>query len=125
MEIIVLSGFVFALLGCILFDLNILIALGIGFCLFFGYGLFRKFSFREMTRQLCEKLEPDSQKMAIDLEDAPVVISPMIPWSIAGAVPIATIGAPALCLLSACFLYFVPIWHLLWDSFSEYKQKRA
>lgn len=50
MEIIVLSGFVFALLGCILFDLNILIALGIGFCLFFGYGLFRKFSFREMSK---------------------------------------------------------------------------
>lgn len=66
-----------------------------------------------LTHQLCEKLEPNSDKMAIHLENAPVLIAPLIPWSIAGAVPVAAIGAPGLCLVSACYLYLVPIWNLL------------
>ncbi len=75
-----------------------------------------------LTNQLCEKLEPDHQKMAIDLEDAPVVIAPLIPWSIAGAVPVATIGATSLCLFAACYLYLVPVCHLLTD-LVKYKKK--
>ena len=66
-----------------------------------------------LTNQLCEKLEPDKEKMMICLEDAPVVVAPLIPWSIAGAVPVSTIGAPGICLLAACYLYLVPIWHLV------------
>ncbi|MCQ2508120.1 MAG: sodium:proton antiporter [Dorea sp.] len=46
---------------------------------------------------------------ANDIEDTVVVISPMIPWCIAGAVPIAAIGAPATCLFAACYLYLIPV----------------
>ncbi len=65
-----------------------------------------------LTNQLCEKLEPDSDRRAIMLEDAPVLIAPLIPWSIAGAVPVTTIGATSLCLFAAFYLYSVPLWHL-------------
>jgi len=64
-----------------------------------------------LTHQLCRELEPDHRKFAIHLENSAVVIAPAIPWCIAGAVPIATIGAPTSCLLAACFLYLLPIWH--------------
>lgn len=61
-----------------------------------------------LTYQLYKDIEPDSQKLAIDLENTAVVVAPLIPWSIAGAVPIAAIGAPYACLLAACFLYLLP-----------------
>lgn len=70
-----------------------------------------------LTHQLCDKLEPDNQKMAIAMEDAPVIISPLIPWSIAGAVPIATMGAKPICLLFAFYLYFIPIWHWIVEKY--------
>ena len=41
------------------------------------------------------------------------VMAPMVPWSIAGAVPLATIAAPTVSLLFACYLYLVPIWNLI------------
>ena len=48
-EISVLSLFAVALVFCIGFDISILIALVFGFFLFFGYGLFRKHSVKEMA----------------------------------------------------------------------------
>ncbi len=66
-----------------------------------------------LTHQLYSNMEPDSQKLAIDLENTAVVVSPLIPWSIAGALPLASIGAPTTSLLAACFLYLLPAWRLI------------
>jgi len=66
-----------------------------------------------LTHQLCRQLEPDDGTMAIDLENSAVVVAPLVPWSIAGAVPLATLGAPDASLLAACFLYLLPLWTLL------------
>ena len=46
-------------------------------------------------------------------EDSAVVIAPLIPWSIAGAVPLATINAPTLSLAAATFLYLLPLSRML------------
>ena len=66
-----------------------------------------------LTHQLCDTLEPDQNKMAVLLADSAVVTAPLIPWSIAGAVPLAAIGADASAIPFACYLYFVPLWHIL------------
>lgn len=66
-----------------------------------------------LTHQLCRELEPDQETMASHLENTVVVTAPLVPWSIAGAVPLATIAAPAASLLAACYLYLVPLWNLL------------
>lgn len=66
-----------------------------------------------LTQQLCKPLVPEEEEMASHLENTAVVIAPLIPWSIAGAVPIAAVGAPTVSLLAACYLYFLPIWNLL------------
>ena len=66
-----------------------------------------------LTHQLCRQLEPDDETMAIHLENSAVVVAPLVPWSIAGAVPLATLGAPTASLLAACFLYILPMWTLL------------
>lgn len=66
-----------------------------------------------LTQQLCMDTEPDPETMASHLENTAVVIAPLIPWSIAGAVPLTTVGAPAACILTACYLYLLPIWNYL------------
>ena len=70
-----------------------------------------------LTHQLCGGLYGDDESersaQAIDLEDSAVVIAPLIPWSIAGAVPLATINAPTLSLAAATFLYLLPLSRML------------
>ena len=42
------------------------------------------------------------------LEDGTIVIAPLIPWSIAGAVPLASMGAPGLrCLQGVICMPFL------------------
>ncbi len=70
-----------------------------------------------LTHQLCGGLYGDDESersaQAIDLEDSAVVIAPLIPWSIASAVPLATINAPTLSLAAATFLYLLPLSRML------------
>lgn len=73
-----------------------------------------------LTHQLCGRSEEDNQRTALDLEDSAVVLAPLVPWSIAGAVPLASVGAPGSSLFFACFLYLLPMWRLL----VEFIQKR-
>ena len=61
-----------------------------------------------LTHQLCAGTEPDGAACAIDLENSAVILAPLVPWSIAGAVPLATVGAPEQSLLLACYLYLLP-----------------
>ncbi len=65
-----------------------------------------------LTTQLGHDLEPDNACMALALENSAVIVAPLIPWSIAGAVPLATIGAPMTSLFAAFFLYLVPLCYL-------------
>lgn len=70
-----------------------------------------------LTHQLWGGLYGDDESersaQAIDLEDSAVVIAPLIPWSIAGAVPLATINAPTFSLAAATFLYLLPLSRML------------
>lgn len=70
-----------------------------------------------LTHQLCSGLYGDDEASrgdrAVDLEDSAVVIAPLIPWSIAGAVPLATIGAPTASIAAATFPYLLPLTRLL------------
>ena len=66
-----------------------------------------------LVDQICKDLEPDSQKFAIDMENSVIVTAPLIPWSIAGAVPLASVSAPLVSIAAAVFLYLLPIWHFI------------
>ena len=68
-----------------------------------------------LTRQLCENVEKDNSRIAGYLEDSAVIVAPLIPWSIAGAVPLATIAAPETSVFAACFLYLLPVCTCLWN----------
>ncbi|MBR0060821.1 MAG: hypothetical protein IJP68_05010, partial [Selenomonadaceae bacterium] len=66
-----------------------------------------------LTHQLCKKVEPRSEVFAIDIENSAVVISPLIPWSIAGAVVLTPLNATPLSILAAWYLYLIPLCYLL------------
>ena len=65
-----------------------------------------------LTKQLCEGCETDPRSLAVDLENGPVVISPLIPWSIACSTIMTFAGAPGIGWVTAFYLWFIPIWHL-------------
>lgn len=88
-----------------------------------------------LTHQLCGKLMqkthlPDGMPVAAshfanNLEDTAVVIAPLVPWSIAGAVPLASVGAPTSSILFACFLYLLPLWRILTELFHMHRTLRS
>lgn len=62
-----------------------------------------------LTQQVCRDLVPEKQRMMLALEDTVIVSAPCIPWCIAAAVPLATVGAPSLSIAAACYLYLQPL----------------
>ncbi|MBR4869899.1 MAG: sodium:proton antiporter, partial [Oscillospiraceae bacterium] len=63
-----------------------------------------------LTHQLCQSEVEEEERMAIFLENTVVVIAPLVPWSVAGAVPLASVGAPTAAIFAACYLYLLPLW---------------
>lgn len=74
-----------------------------------------------LTHQLCgDTLKTKEDKM-LSLENSAVIISPLIPWSIAGAVPLAAISAPTSSIWCASYLFIVPIFYYV----TQFKKQRA
>jgi len=65
-----------------------------------------------LTHQLTGDFTDDRPLEAQYLENTVIVIAPLIPWSIAGSVPLAVIGAPTAGILFACYLFLIPLWQL-------------
>ena len=66
-----------------------------------------------MTHQLSSKLNQSAADHALDIEDSVVLVAGLVPWSIAGGVPLASMGAPLSSMALAVFLYAVPLWRLV------------
>ncbi len=74
-----------------------------------------------LTHQLCGDTMKEKDDKALSLENSAVIISPLIPWSIAGAVPLAAIAAPTSSILCAVYLFLVPIFYYI----TQFKKQRA
>ena len=62
-----------------------------------------------LTHQLCKNVESRAEDFAIDIENTAVIVSPMIPWSIASVVVLTPIAAPKISILAAWYLYLIPL----------------
>lgn len=78
-----------------------------------------------LTHQLCAPSRKDREDLAIDLENTAVVIAPLIPWSIAGATPLSSVGAPTGSLLFAVFLYLLPLCELCRHTAAKRKRSHS
>lgn len=68
-----------------------------------------------LTQQLSSKLKIDEQTMALYLADSAVVIAALVPWSIAGSVPLATVGATNASMVAALYLYVLPLLQMMYS----------
>lgn len=78
-----------------------------------------------LAHQLCSDIEKDNGKMAYYLENTAVVMAPLVPWSIAATVPLSSIDAPSVCILTAFYLYLVPLWNFAVCFFKEKRNKKS
>jgi len=80
-----------------------------------------------LTYELNHDLVEDRYKLAVYLENSSIVIAPLIPWSIAGAFVLDTVGAPTSSVLYSVYLYILPLYSLVVETIKErgFKLKRA
>ncbi len=71
-----------------------------------------------LTEQLVKKTYKDkgvsNTELAVDIENTAVLISPAVPWNIAGLVPATTLGVGIGFIPFAFYLFLVPIYNLLY-----------
>lgn len=65
-----------------------------------------------LTYQLHKDSADNMQQLALDLENSTIVVAALIPWSIACAVPLTTVGADNASILFAFYLYLLPLYNL-------------
>ena len=63
----------------------------------------------QFAARIYEKRSLSHYRLALDLENTAIVIAPLIPWNIAAAFPIATLGADASCIFFAFYLFLIPL----------------
>ena len=77
-----------------------------------------------LTNQLTDHTDSDKSRFALTLEDTVVVTSPLIPWSIASATPLAAIGGSAISIPFAVFLWMLPLWRVITETVKKRKNRQ-
>lgn len=109
--------------GLLLTPQNIIGKISDKFGVFFGttltsiigasFGCTQAFSI-VMTSQVMDKIYKEkkisSSKLAVDIGNSALIISPLIPWNIAGAFPASVLGVSPVFIPYSFFLYLVPIY---------------
>lgn len=62
-----------------------------------------------LTASLCVGIEPNSSRLAAALADSASIMPALIPWSVACALPLSTIGAPTASVFLAVYIYLIPL----------------
>ncbi len=80
-----------------------------------------------LTHQLVEskyrQQKLDDTQLAVDLENTAVVISPLIPWNIAGLVPATILSVNSDFIPYAFYLYLIPLFNLIQIKLAKPPQK--
>lgn len=67
----------------------------------------------QLMKRAYDSAGVDKHELAIDIENTAIVISAIIPWNIAGAVPAAALSVDAAYILYSFYLYVLPLTNLL------------
>jgi NhaC family Na+:H+ antiporter len=65
-----------------------------------------------LTYEITNNIVSDSEQLAVYLENTVILVSALIPWSVAATFPILTVDAPISCIIYGVYLYSVPLWNL-------------
>ncbi|MBD2091555.1 Na+/H+ antiporter NhaC family protein [Microcoleus sp. FACHB-1515] len=78
---------------------------------------------QQLVRSKYKENETDKSNLAIDLENTVVVISPLVPWNIAGLVPATILSTDANFIPFAFYLYLLPLLNLIALKFTPQLRK--
>lgn len=67
----------------------------------------------QLVKKVYDSAGIDKYEPAVDIEDTAIVLSAMIPWNIAGAVPAAALSADSGFIVYSFYLYILPLVRLL------------
>ncbi|MBF2013982.1 MAG: Na+/H+ antiporter NhaC family protein [Rivularia sp. T60_A2020_040] len=73
----------------------------------------------ELVKDNYQENKIDNYQLAVDLENSVVVLSPLIPWNIAGLVPATVLMTDSGFIPFAFYLYFVPLFNYIDLKFKE------
>lgn len=79
----------------------------------------------QLIRNLYASAGIDKYELAVDLEDTVIVLSSLIPWNIAGAVPAAALTANSTYTFYAYYLYLLPLAGLVFKGLKYRKMTAA
>lgn len=71
----------------------------------------------QLVRNIYDSAGIDRYELAVDIENTVIVISPLIPWNIAGAVPAAALTADSSYTIYSYYLYLLPLIILITKKF--------
>ena len=79
---------------------------------------------QQLVKEKYEQEQLDSYQLATDIENTVVVLSPLIPWNIAGLVPATVLMTNAGFIPYAFYLYLIPIFSFIQFKLSESAKTR-
>jgi NhaC family Na+:H+ antiporter len=71
----------------------------------------------QLVKDMYASADMDKYELAVDLENTAIIISALIPWNIAGAVPAAALTAGSSYILYSFYLYLIPLVNLIMRRF--------
>jgi NhaC family Na+:H+ antiporter len=78
----------------------------------------------QLIKDTYKKQKRDKYELAIDIENSAVVLAPLIPWNIGGAVPAAALTATVGWIPYAFYLYLIPICTLISKKLKSHVQRK-
>jgi len=78
----------------------------------------------QLVRNMYDSAGIDKYELAVDLENTAIVMAPLIPWNIAGAVPAAALTADNSYVLYSFYLYLIPLANLVMKKFEIIKRHK-
>lgn len=73
----------------------------------------------QLNEELYEKKSIDKYLHAVDIENTAVVLSPLIPWNIAGLVPATSLMIGPMFIPFAVYLYLIPICNIIYYKYEK------
>ncbi|MHB1393898.1 MAG: Na+/H+ antiporter NhaC family protein [Clostridia bacterium] len=71
----------------------------------------------QLVRNMYDSAGIDKYELAVDIENTVIVISALVPWNIAGAVPAAALTADSSYAIYSYYLYLLPLISLVYKKF--------
>lgn len=91
----------------------VMLLISLGSCVLFCNQTIGAIMVSQLSDGLYSETGEERHRKMLDMENSVILVAGLVPWCIASSVPLAMLGADALSLPFAVYLWLVPIWWYL------------